>query len=40
MNSDNDVRTLLTDFIKMIKKLYRQPNTSECRVLWLVNSLK
>lgn len=40
LNSDDDVRTLLTDFIKMIKKLYRRPNTSDCRVMWLVNCLK
>lgn len=39
-NSDNDVRSLLTDFIKLIKKVYRQTNTCETRILWLVNCIK
>lgn len=40
LNSDNDVRSLLTDFIKLIKKVYRQTNTCETRILWLVNCVK
>lgn len=40
LNSDNDVRLLLTDFITLIKKIHRQSNSCENRVLWLVNSVK
>lgn len=40
LNTDKDVRLLLTNFLLNVRKVYRSPNTSEYRVLWLVNTLK
>lgn len=40
LNADNDVRALLTDYIKLMKKVYRQANPCETRILWLVNCVK
>ncbi|XP_058836374.1 unconventional myosin-Va isoform X3 [Topomyia yanbarensis] len=39
VNTDQHVRSLLTRFVQMIKKLYKLPNTAEVRVMWLVNTL-
>lgn len=39
VNTDEHVRTLLTNFVVMVKKIYRLPTTTECRVLWLVNTI-
>lgn len=39
VNTDTHVKTLLTNFVIMVKKFFKHPNTTECRVLWLVNSL-
>lgn len=39
LNADQHVRTLLTNFILLVKKTYKLPKTTECRVLWLVNTL-
>lgn len=40
LNTDQDVKALLSTYIKMVKKIYRMPTTYDCRVLWLVNCLK
>lgn len=40
LNTDQNVRDILTGFIISVKKINRAPNTSEGRVLWIVNSLK
>ncbi|XP_053683120.1 unconventional myosin-Va isoform X2 [Sabethes cyaneus] len=39
VNTDQHVRSLLTRFVQIIKKLYKLPNTAEVRVMWLVNTL-
>lgn len=39
VNTDQHVRSLLTRFVQMIKRLYKLPNTDEVRVMWLVNTL-
>lgn len=39
LNADNQVKTLLTNFILNVKKLYKVPNKVETRILWLVNSI-
>lgn len=36
---DHVVRTLLSNFVTRVKKIFKQPNVSECRILWLVNTL-
>ncbi|XP_055602318.1 unconventional myosin-Va isoform X2 [Uranotaenia lowii] len=39
VNTDNQVRSLLTRFVQMMKRLCKVPNISEIRILWLVNTL-
>lgn len=39
LNADNQVKTLLTNFILSVKKLYKVPNKVELRILWIVNSI-
>lgn len=39
LNADNQVKTLLTNFILTVKKLYKVPNKVEMRILWIVNSI-
>ncbi|XP_065086171.1 unconventional myosin-Vb isoform X2 [Ochlerotatus camptorhynchus] len=39
VNTDQHVRSLLTRFVQMIKRLYKLPNVAEVRVMWLVNTL-
>uniref|UniRef100_A0A182NJ12 Myosin motor domain-containing protein n=1 Tax=Anopheles dirus TaxID=7168 RepID=A0A182NJ12_9DIPT len=39
VNMDQLVRSLLTRFVQMIKRLYRGPNSVEVRVMWLANTL-
>lgn len=39
LNADNHVKTLLTNFILTVKKLYKAPNKVEMRILWIVNSI-
>lgn len=39
LNADNQVKTLLTNFILSVKKLYKVPNKVEVRILWIVNSV-
>ncbi|XP_059615279.1 unconventional myosin-Va isoform X2 [Phlebotomus argentipes] len=40
MNKDQHVRTLLANTVLTVKKLYRNPNPTDTRVLWLMNMLK
>lgn len=40
LNADTDVRALLTDLLKLIKKVHRKPHACGYRILWLVNSIK
>lgn len=40
LNADNDVRALLTDLLKLIKKVHRKPYECGYRILWLVNCIK
>lgn len=39
LNADNQVKTLLTNFILTVKKLFKVPNKVEIRILWIVNSI-
>uniref|UniRef100_A0A1A9USQ1 Myosin motor domain-containing protein n=1 Tax=Glossina austeni TaxID=7395 RepID=A0A1A9USQ1_GLOAU len=39
INADEDVRDLLSKFVKQIKKIHRNPHVTEHRILWLVNSI-
>lgn len=39
LNADDQVKTLLTNFILTVKKLYKVPNKVEMRILWIVNSI-
>ncbi|XP_023292615.2 unconventional myosin-Va isoform X1 [Lucilia cuprina] len=39
INADEDVRELLSKFVKHIKKIHRNPSVTEYRILWLVNSI-
>ena len=39
LNADNQVKTLLTNFILTVRKLYKLPNKVEMRILWIVNSI-
>ncbi|XP_075169246.1 dilute class unconventional myosin isoform X2 [Haematobia irritans] len=39
INADEDVRTLLSKFVKHIKKTHRNAHVTEYRILWLVNSI-
>ncbi|XP_052862372.1 unconventional myosin-Va [Anopheles cruzii] len=39
VNMDQDVRSLLTRFLQMMKRLCRGPNSVEVRVMWLANTL-
>uniref|UniRef100_A0A1A9X3S5 Myosin motor domain-containing protein n=1 Tax=Glossina brevipalpis TaxID=37001 RepID=A0A1A9X3S5_9MUSC len=39
INADEDVRDLLSTFVKQIKKIHRNPHVTEHRILWLVNSI-
>ncbi|XP_039433322.1 unconventional myosin-Va isoform X2 [Culex pipiens pallens] len=39
VNTDQHVRSLLTRFVQMIKRLFKAPNPAEIRVMWLVNTL-
>uniref|UniRef100_A0A1B0CB62 Myosin class i heavy chain n=2 Tax=Lutzomyia longipalpis TaxID=7200 RepID=A0A1B0CB62_LUTLO len=40
LNTDQHVRTLLTNFVLQVKKLYRGRVQTDNRILWLVNMLK
>lgn len=39
LNADNQVKTLLTNFILTMKKIYKLQNKVELRILWIVNSI-
>lgn len=39
LNADSQVKSLLTNFILTVKKLYKMPNKVEMRILWIVNSV-
>lgn len=39
LNADNQVKTLLSNFILTVKKFSKVPNKIETRVMWLVNSI-
>ncbi|XP_005184334.1 unconventional myosin-Va isoform X3 [Musca domestica] len=39
INADEDVQTLLSKFVKQIKKVHRNAHVTEYRILWLVNSI-
>uniref|UniRef100_A0AAG5DD74 Myosin motor domain-containing protein n=1 Tax=Anopheles atroparvus TaxID=41427 RepID=A0AAG5DD74_ANOAO len=39
VNMDQHVRSLLTRFVQMIKRLYKGSNSVEVRVMWLANTL-
>lgn len=39
LNADDQVKTLLSNFIITVKKLYKVPNKVETRILWVVNSV-
>lgn len=39
LNADNQVKTLLTNFILSVKKMFKMPNPVETRILWIVNSV-
>ncbi|XP_058120262.1 unconventional myosin-Va [Anopheles coustani] len=39
VNMDQHVRSLLTRFVQMIKRLYKGANSVEVRVMWLANTL-
>lgn len=39
LNADNQVKTLLTNFILSVKKIYKVPNKIETRILWVVNTI-
>lgn len=39
LNADHQVKTLLTNFILNVKKLYKFPNKLETRILWIVNTI-
>lgn len=39
VNTDKHVRSLLTNFVLKVKKLYKVPTPYENRILWLVNTL-
>lgn len=39
LNADTQVKTLLTNFILAVKKIFKLPNPPETRVLWIVNSI-
>lgn len=39
VNTDEHVRTLLSQFVLSIKKIYKFPSPIEIRILWLVNSI-
>ena len=37
VNADQHVKTLLANFVLMVKKIIKLPNTIESRILWTVN---
>lgn len=39
LNADTHVKTLLTNYILAVKKMYKVPNKLETRILWIVNSI-
>lgn len=39
LNADTQVKTLLTNFIMAVKKIFKLPNKPETRVLWIVNTI-
>uniref|UniRef100_A0A1I8QA92 Myosin motor domain-containing protein n=1 Tax=Stomoxys calcitrans TaxID=35570 RepID=A0A1I8QA92_STOCA len=39
INADDDVCTLLSKFVKHVKKTHRNAHVTEYRILWLVNSI-
>lgn len=39
VNADQHVKTLLTNYVLLVKKIYKLPNTIESRILWIVNSI-
>lgn len=39
LNADDQVKTLLTNYILTVKKIFKAPNKPETRILWIVNSV-
>lgn len=39
LNADHQVKTLLTNFILTVKKLFKLPNKLEVRILWIANTI-
>lgn len=39
LNADQQVKTLLTNFVLMVKKLFKLPNAPDSRILWIVNAI-
>lgn len=39
LNADTQVKTLLTNFIMNVRKIFKRPNKPETRILWIVNSI-
>lgn len=39
LNADTHVKTLLTNFIMTVKKMFKVPHKPETRILWIVNSI-
>lgn len=39
LNADTHVKTLLTNYILAVKKMFKIPNKLETRILWIVNSI-
>ena len=40
INADHQVRSLLTKYVQTIKRMYKLPHNCDCRILWLVNTLR
>lgn len=39
LNADTHVKTLLTNYILAVKKMFKNPKQLETRILWIVNSI-
>ncbi|KAG5676919.1 hypothetical protein PVAND_006716 [Polypedilum vanderplanki] len=39
LNADDQVKSLLTNFILAVKKIFKSPSKPEARILWIVNSI-
>lgn len=39
LNADNQVKSLLTNFILAVKKMFKMPKPVETRILWMVNAV-